>query len=95
MDDSLLLLLVLLCLGDDHKPLHLTSIPQIRPAAHFTKGGESPPPPPPPYQTPRLPVYFSSDDEREPSAVLLLPNEGEGDMRSVALPHRRCYLTTS
>ena len=40
MDDSLLLLLlVLLCLGDDHKFLHLSSLPQIRPAAHFTKGG--------------------------------------------------------
>ena len=44
MDDSLLLLLVLLCLDDDHKFLHLTSLPQIRPAAHFTKGGDSPPP---------------------------------------------------
>ena len=42
MDDSLLL--VLLCLGDDHKFLHLPSLPQIRPAAHFTKGGDSPPP---------------------------------------------------
>ena len=74
MDDSLLLLVVLLCLGDNHKPLHMTSLPQIRPAAQFTKGGESPPPPPP-HQTLRLPVYFSSDDEREPSAVLLLPDE--------------------
>ena len=44
MDDSLLLLLVLLCLGADHKFLHLPSLPQIRPAAHFTKGGDSPPP---------------------------------------------------
>ena len=44
MNDSLLLLLVLLCLGDDHKFLHLTSLPQIRLAAHFTKGGDSPPP---------------------------------------------------
>ena len=44
MNDSLLLLLVLLCLGDDHKLLHLTSLPQFRPAAHFTKGGDSPPP---------------------------------------------------
>ena len=43
MNDSLLLLLVLLCLGDDHTLLHLTSLPQIRPAAHFTKGGDSPP----------------------------------------------------
>ena len=44
MDDSLLLLLVLLCLGDDHKFLHLSSLLQIRPAAHFTKGDDSPPP---------------------------------------------------
>ena len=42
MNDSLLL--VLLCLGDNHRPLHLTSLPQIRPDAHFTKGGDSPPP---------------------------------------------------
>ena len=45
MNDSLLLLLVLLCLGDNHTPSHLTSLPQIRPDAHFAKGGESPPPP--------------------------------------------------
>ena len=57
MNDSLLLLLVLLCLGDNHTPLDLTSLPQIRPDAHFAKGGESPPPPPP-NQTPRLPVEF-------------------------------------
>ena len=44
MKDSLLLLVVLLCLGDDHTLLHLTSLPQIRPAGHFTKGGDSPPP---------------------------------------------------
>ena len=44
MDNSLLLLLILLCLGDDHKFLHLSSLPQIRPAAHFTMGGDSPPP---------------------------------------------------
>ena len=56
MDDSLLLLLVLLCLGGNHSPSHLTSLPQIRPDAHFTKGGESSPPPPPLHQTPRLPV---------------------------------------
>ena len=43
-DDSLLLLLVLLCLGDDHRFLHLSSLPQIRPAAHFTIGGNSLPP---------------------------------------------------
>ena len=46
MNDSLLLLLVLLCLGDNHTPSHLTSLPQIRPDAHFAKGGGSPPPPP-------------------------------------------------
>ena len=44
-DSLLLLLLVLLCLGDNHTPSHLTSLPQIRPDAHFAKGGESPPPP--------------------------------------------------
>ena len=45
MDDSLLLLLVLLCLGGNHTPSHLTSLPQIRLDAHFTKRGDSPPPP--------------------------------------------------
>ena len=38
-NDSLLLLLVHLCLGDNHTPSHLTSLPQIRPDAHFDKGG--------------------------------------------------------
>ena len=52
MDDSLLLLLVLLCLGGKRMPSHLTSLPKIRPDAHFSKGGESPPL----HQTPRLPV---------------------------------------
>ena len=52
MNDSLLLL-VLLCLGDNHTPSHLTSVPQIRPDAHFAKGGESPP-----SSKPRLPVDF-------------------------------------
>ena len=42
-NDSLLLLLVHLCLGDIHPPSHLTSLPQIRPDAHFAKGGDSPP----------------------------------------------------
>ena len=41
-NDSLLLLH--LCLGDNHTPSHLTSLPQIRPDAHFAKGGDSPPP---------------------------------------------------
>ena len=35
--------------------------------------------PPPPHKRPRLPVGNSSDDERKSSAVLLLPDEGEGD----------------
>ena len=75
-NDSLLLLLVHLCLGDTHTPSHLTSLPQIRPVAHFAQGGDSPPPP---HKRPRLPVENSSDDERKSSAVLLLPDEGEGD----------------
>ena len=58
-NDSLLLLLVHLCLGDNHTPLHLTSLPQIRPDAHFAKGGDSSPPPPPPHpKETRLPVEF-------------------------------------
>ena len=78
-NDSLLLLqLVHLCLGDNHTPSHLTSLPQIRPGAHFAQGGDSPPPPPP-HKRPRLPIENSSDDERKSSAVLLLPDEGEGD----------------
>ena len=39
------LLLVHLCLGDIHMPSHLTSLPQIRPDAHFAKGVTLPPPP--------------------------------------------------
>ena len=31
------LLLVHLCLGDNHTPSHLTSLPQIRPVAHFAQ----------------------------------------------------------
>ena len=52
-NDSLLLLLVHLCLGDNHMPSHLTSLPQIRPDAHFAKGGDSPP-----HKRPRLSVEF-------------------------------------
>ena len=52
MNDSLLLLL--LCLGDNHTPSHLTSLPQIRPDAHFARGGDSLPH----QQMPRLPVEF-------------------------------------
>ena len=68
-----LLLLVHLCLGDSHTPSHLTSLPQIRPVAHFGQGGEFPP------LKPRIPVEISSDDEHKSSAVLLLLDEGEGD----------------
>ena len=93
MDDSLLLLLVLLFLGGNHTPSHLTSLPKIRPDTHFSKGGESPPPPP--IRRLGCQFSFSSDDKHKPSVVLLLPDEGEGDISSVALPHRRCYLTTS
>ena len=91
MDDSLLLLLVLLCLGDNHKFLHLSSLPQNSSGRSFHPH----PPPPPPHQTPRLPAYFSSDGERKPSVVLLLPDEGKGHIKTVALPHRRCHLTAS
>ena len=73
-NDSLLLL-VHVCLGDNHTPSHLTSLPQILPVAHFDQGGDSPPP----HKRPRLPVENSSDDECKSSAVLLLPDEGEGD----------------
>ena len=68
------LLLVHLCLGNNHTPSHLTSLRQIRPVAHFAYGGDSPP-----HKRPRLPVENSSDDERKSSAVLLLLDEGEGD----------------
>ena len=43
-NDSLLLLLVHLCLGDNHTPSHLTSLLQIHPVAHFAQGGDSSPP---------------------------------------------------
>ena len=42
-NDLLLLLLVHLCLDDNHTPSHLTSLPPIRPVAHFGQGGDSPP----------------------------------------------------
>ena len=37
------LLLVHLCLGDNHTPSHLTSLPQICPVAHFAQGVTPPP----------------------------------------------------
>ena len=74
---SLLLLLVHLCLGDDHTTSHLASLPQIRPVAHFAQGMTLSPPPP--HKRRRLPDENSSDDERESSAGLLLPDEEEGD----------------
>ena len=48
----------------------------------FHQGGVIPPPPPPlPSSNASATSLVSSDDEREPSAVLLLPDGGEGDMR--------------
>ena len=70
----LLLLLVHLCLGDDHTTSHLASLPQIRPVAHFAQGVTLPC-----HKRRRLPDENSSDDERESSAGLLLPDEEEGD----------------
>ena len=70
---SLLLLLVHLCLGDDHTTSHLARLPQIRPVS-FRPGGDSPP-----HKRRRLPDENSSDDERESSAGRLLPEEEEGD----------------
>ena len=95
MDDSLLLLLVLLCLGDNHKFLA-----PVQPTSKFVRPlispwGANSTHPLPPHQTPRLPAYLSSDDERKPSVVLLLPDEGKGHIKPVALPHRRCHLTAS
>ena len=75
---------------------HLSSLPQDSSGRSFLHGGaNSPPPPLPPHQTPRLPAYLSSDGERKPSGVLLLPDEGKGHIKTVALPHRRCHLTAS
>ena len=71
---SMLLLLVHLCLGDNHTPSHLASLPQIRPVAHFAQGVTPPPP-----ERHRLPVENLSDDERNSSAGLLLPDKVEGD----------------
>ena len=48
----------------------------------------------PPHKRPRLPVENSSDDERKSSAVLLLPDEGEGDRENCRPAPWRCYLTT-
>ena len=62
---SLLLLLVHLCLGDDHTTSHLASLPQIHPVAHFAQGVT---PPPPPIKG----VGYQTN-------ILLLPDEEEGD----------------
>ena len=74
---------------------HLSSLPQNSSGRSFHHGGLILPPPLPPHQTPRLPAYLSSDGERKPSVVLLLPDEGKGHIKTVALPHRRCHLTAS
>ena len=70
------LLLVHLCLGDNHTPSHLTSLPQIRPVAHFAQGVTLPSPP---HKRRRLPVENSSDYGRNSSAGLLQPDEQEGN----------------
>ena len=67
------LLLVHLCLGDNHTPSHLQ--PTSNSSGHsFRPGGDSPS-----HKRRRLPVENSSDDERKSSAGLLLLDEGEGD----------------
>ena len=98
---SLLLLLVHLCLGDNHTPSHLASLPQIRPVAHFAQGVTLPP-----HKRRRLPVENSSDDEHNPLQVSCYRNEHNplqvscyrtkerATRRIVALPPWRCYLTT-
>ena len=88
-NDSLLLLLVHLCLGDNHTPSHLTSLPQIRPDAHFAKGGGSPP-----HKNPRLPVEFHLMMSANPLRFSCYRTKGRVTRRTVALPHGCCYLTT-
>ena len=76
---------------DNHKFLHLSNLPQIRPAANFTMGGDSPP-------LIRHLGYQSSFRlmmSANPLWFSYYRTKGEGDMRTVALPHRRCHLTTS
>ena len=72
-NDSLLLLLVHLCLGDNHTPSHLTSLPQIRPDAHFAKGGDSPP-----HKRPRLPVEFRLMMSANPLQLTCYQTRGGG-----------------
>ena len=97
---SLLLLLVHLCLGDNHTPSHLASLPQIRPVAHFAQGVTLPP-----HKRRRLPVENSSDEhnplqascyrnEHNPLQVSCYPTKERATRRIVALPPWRCYLTT-
>ena len=87
---SLLLLLVRLCLGDDHTTSHLASLPQIRPVAHFAQGVT----PPPPikgvgYQT-EIRLMMSAN----PLQVSCYRTKRRATRRIVALPPWRYCLTT-
>ena len=72
-----------LCLGDNHTPSHLTSLPQIRPDAHFAKGGDSPPP----HKNPRLPVEFRLMMSANPLRFSYYRTKGRVTRSTVALPH--------
>ena len=90
-NDSLLLLLVHLYLGDNHTPSHLTSLLQIRPVAHFAQGGDSPPPPIKglSYQS-KIRLMMSAN----PLQFSCYRTKGRVTRRIVALPPWRCYFTT-
>ena len=86
---SLLLLLVHLCLGDNHTISHLASLPQIHPVAHFAQGVTLPP---------IKGVGYQSKIRRVMSAIPLQVScyrtKRRVTRRTVALPPWRCCLTT-
>ena len=86
---SLLLLLVHLCLGDNHTPSHLASLPQIRPVAHFAQGVTLPPIKGVGYQS-KIRLMMSAN----PLQVSSYRTKGRATRRIVALPPWRCCLTT-
>ena len=86
---SLLLLLVHLCLGDDHTTSHLASLPQIRPVAHFAQGVTLPPIKGIGYQT-KIRLMMSAN----PLQVSCYRTKRRATRRIVALPPWRCCLTT-
>ena len=86
---SLLLLLVRLCLGDDHTTSHLASLPQIRPVAHFAQGVIPPPIKGVGYQT-EIRLMMSAN----PLQVSCYQTKRRATRRIVALPPWRCCLTT-